>query len=1186
DDDGDIPDALLLHVPRAPAYGGVYKLQRTEGIEPDASSAVWQSTDKTLFLGSGGAWLVGTGSDAKERNVGRIQSVHKSFGLLPHRINEWKRAEGSGADSAWTQDPQLFFCPVYNAAGDAAPALDVILEIVVTNVSDAIEPNVNGIYAKASCTPDELRRGIESKFSRSSGGAVIYNFENRWRLSDTGTSAHLFSNAELFGDWLPDAEHDTDFRAKNRAYPAVYITKLQKDEEAIATMRQQLVPEVKNGFRDWSFTCSIRFPTRRALSEVCLARISPGLVILLSHEGVVRCVADEKVKLSARKAEEGQDDTNKVVGFQGFTADAIAGYSGYGNEDDEVHGPHHPMGNDGWWDVFRDLWDPNAKAKDVELDPEEMKELLDLLAEMDPDAYRTSMMAEYAKKTKDDKKKGKSSAAAGAGVQAADDDDEEKDDAQEQANSEQSEETDSDMGLQDLAGHRVALDDGDWHVVTVAVSEKEALGMTEDPKVFEGKFRECVAVWRQAADALLKAPKESEATPTRCEAKQQATEEQAAVERLLNERVKLVTVDQRHDTLAVAYCLLKKKQELSYVTPTNLAWDRVEQDLLLENKDRTVTVTAHRQNRVHTALANCGIDKGRLVWEITPSKFISGAKFGVCTEDIELYEGIWDKATSPSSAKCIVWYSEGRLLPNLLEETRVQQCSRFSISSGDVIRFKLDMTRGILELWKGNWKVSTIKDLPKDKKLYPFCSFDEVRDGCTIRAVKQTEMDSTESRRTILKTIIDGKKVDVEKQPRIQPTRLTLEHGFQLFGGEKVSALHMNGAVLKDLAIKIGYTQEADIQTHHEQVVTARTKLAEEREKNAETSRRKESRKLQGMTQGGENDPDAEDDAEARQRRLKMKVVNKRDDEARKARLNAIQRWRRLIVGEDTVKGKEREDEMIKEKLHKVLDVKLQGIEDEFDSRKKPIDRQFEVLSLERDHADNQGLSTQALDDKLATLTHRLGVLDKQRQLNLHPIKEKKDMVNMKYIHVGREHKAEQEFLACKLKIGLVHQKENVISLQNDIKVMNISHQAGMLKVQLENLLHGSPDWERVSHQIRALEAKEKRHNAQAKRDRAKFAKLLQALSKELDRLCVAKEKDEKDRRRQEEEKQKQEQGFSSDEDSDEDMAWGFFRRRTPEEQRKRIKKKEEKREKVRQLYSVLPNPPATSSGMGAPPTN
>ena len=74
-------------------------------------------------------------------------------------------------------------------------------------------------------------------------------------------------------------------------------------------------------------------------------------------------------------------------------------------------------------------------------------------------------------------------------------------------------------------------------------------------------------------------------------------------------------------------------------------------------------------------------------------------------------------------------------------------------------------------------------------------------------------MDEKDTQQTIvMKAYVDGKRVVVEKQPRLQPTRLTLEHGFQLFGGDKVSALHMNGGVLKHLEIKSGVHAESDVQ--------------------------------------------------------------------------------------------------------------------------------------------------------------------------------------------------------------------------------------------------------------------------------------------------------------------------------------------------------------------------------------
>ena len=377
--------------------------------------------------------------------------------------------------------------------------------------------------------------------------------------------------------------------------------------------------------------------------------------------------------------------------------------------------------------------------------------------------------------------------------------------------------------------------------------------------------------------------------------------------------------------------------------------------------------------------------------------------------------------------------------------------------------------------------------------------------------------------------------------------------------------------------------------------MSERKKLEEEREAHEEELRKKQAQEKDAATKGGENDPDANDDVEAAARRNNLIVVNPKDERARKARLVALQRWRREIVGDDTVKGKEKEDKMIMEKLHRVLDMKLVGVDEEFERKKKPIDRQIEVLSLERDHASSQGISTGAIDEKIENLQHRISIMEKQRQLNKQPIMEKKDMVALKYVHIGQEHEAERDYHSCKLKQQIVGHKDSKIAYQvcaefyfllsfslskntiplhqppqTDIKASTLRHQKQQLERSLNELLSGSPDWERVSHQIGALDSKIKKLTNQCTKERTKYSKLSAALGKELDKLGIAREKAERARQRADEEKQKQEQGFSSDEDSDSDGAFSFFRRRTPEEIRRREKKRQEKREKVAEQYKVI----------------
>ena len=303
--------------------------------------------------------------------------------------------------------------------------------------------------------------------------------------------------------------------------------------------------------------------------------------------------------------------------------------------------------------------------------------------------------------------------------------------------------------------------------------------------------------------------------------------------------------------------------------------------------------------------------------------------------------------------------------------------------------------------------------------------------------------------------------------------------------------------------------------------------------------------------------------------RNKLVVVNPKDEKARKAKLNALNRWRRAIVGEDKEKGQEKEDKMILEKLHKVLDMKVTEVDEELEIKKKPLDRQIEVLQLERDHAAAQGLSTTSIDEKIEAFQHRITIMEKQRQLNKQPLMEKKEMVTLRYIHIGNEHEADRDYNSCKLKQAIVNHKNSKIGYQTDIKLSNVSYQLAQLQRSLSNLLNGSPDWERVSHQILALEAKEKKFRHQAQKERSKYEKLAVLLQKELEKLLIAKEKAERERKKQEEEKKKAEQGFSSDEGSDSDCDFSFFRR-SAADIAKREKRRQEKREKVKALYTVV----------------
>ena len=212
--------------------------------------------------------------------------------------------------------------------------------------------------------------------------------------------------------------------------------------------------------------------------------------------------------------------------------------------------------------------------------------------------------------------------------------------------------------------------------------------------------------------------------------------------------------------------------------------------------------------------------------------------------------------------------------------------------------------------------------------------------------------------------------------------------------------------------------------------MTARQALNDAREENAEALRKKEAEDKQAATKGGENDPDANNDAEAAKRRNRLVVVNPKDERARKARLNALQRWRRQIIGDDKVKGQEKEDKMVMEKLQRVIDMKIVGVDEEFERKKKPLDRQIEVLSLEHDHAASQGISTVAIDEKVENLQHRINIMEKQRQLSKQPLLEKKDMVALKYVHIGMEHDADRDYQSCKLQQQIVGHKESKIAYQ------------------------------------------------------------------------------------------------------------------------------------------------------------
>ena len=78
---------------------------------------------------------------------------------------------------------------------------------------------------------------------------------------------------------------------------------------------------------------------------------------------------------------------------------------------------------------------------------------------------------------------------------------------------------------------------------------------------------------------------------------------------------------------------------------------------------------------------------------------------------------MYDK-NNDSSKKGIIWYNGSQLFKTLTGGENVSDRGKFNFGVKDKLRFKLNMTERTLDLYKGDWKVHTVKDLPKDTKVW------------------------------------------------------------------------------------------------------------------------------------------------------------------------------------------------------------------------------------------------------------------------------------------------------------------------------------------------------------------------------------------------------------------------------------------------------------------------------------
>eukprot|EP00755_Sulcionema_specki_P012379 Sspe_Gene.8351::Locus_2846_Transcript_1_1_Confidence_1.000_Length_5194::g.8351::m.8351 len=266
--------------------------------------------------------------------------------------------------------------------------------------------------------------------------------------------------------------------------------------------------------------------------------------------------------------------------------------------------------------------------------------------------------------------------------------------------------------------------------------------------------------------------------------------------------------------------------------------------------------------------------------------------------------------------------------------------------------------------------------------------------------------------------------------------------------------------------------------------------------KEQEEKLKREKEKKESGNKGGEVDPDADDEDEARRRRQKMLVVTSRDDRARKARMTALNRVREMCLREmagtdGKNKGKERQEKMMMEKMIKVLDMQVSSVDKESANKKKPLERQLEVLRMERDHASQQGIATSdTVQEKIMSYEHRINQVELQRQLEHVPIQAKRTLTQIKYIHLNHEHESERNYEHVRCKQRLVQLMRQKLHHQMEMKIQQVQFQIEQFSRQRDRLIVGTADHDRVSHQVQALVAKKKRLQATLQKQSSKFDKL------------------------------------------------------------------------------------------------
>eukprot|EP01059_Diplonema_ambulator_P011882 TRINITY_DN2195_c0_g1_i1.p1 TRINITY_DN2195_c0_g1~~TRINITY_DN2195_c0_g1_i1.p1 ORF type:complete len:3611 (+),score=1490.67 TRINITY_DN2195_c0_g1_i1:684-11516(+) len=772
----------------------------------------------------------------------------------------------------------------------------------------------------------------------------------------------------------------------------------------------------KKGYRDWSITFDMRFPTRRTFTEVCLARVDPKCIFVVSSDGVVKCdeeISDcDEVSDISVMAEDDFGLTDPFGGLGGFV-----GFNGFRK---------FVMSSDTLSDD--DMFGFGVGKKEEE--SEEVKEILAELSKMDADKMLAEMLADQKKKKEE--KSGDSDASS---------------DEEEEKHSEQSgTSVESDVVAPMTVG-RVPIDDGEWHVVTLKISEPS-------PEDVEERSSVCAELpddGRKLGDGWLAKHK----THGLCTV--HPTPEGAYDISIVatQEEVNAVPREELHYAKRPL-----EKDEIVYAKKKNGYSQGIIEAI---NKDGTYSVA---------------FDDGAFNHSMKHDHIDSAIEYSYKTGRLQDGACVWVKP-----------------------DVRKPAYGWHGVKHGDIGEVECVRDTMVIVNFKNNdsWEaeMDELEIPPED----------------VLRKHNAKPHDPDEVQRPVcLRAFIDGRQVEVDGQPKARYTRLTLENGLQLFGGDNIGALKMLGGVVKWVNIDVCAKEDTTILEEHRAYLESYQWMCNHCHKeNQRTSTTCEACTHARYTVPKESgtrvagvDTDAEDEAEAIAQRRQVVGAMPRSQLALEARAKAKRRGRKFVkwvLQRDDPRYKRKSEQRNKQGLkdkHKALKVitkKLGELTEQYENQIQPLYHQIERLELQA----HQQKTHEALNQQIEDLRHRIHMLEYEKEMQEIPWKEKEVFLNMKYLPLRYPDELELKEEHTELKTELVKLKQAKMKCERDMKVAPLESQIRKLSDKRNKKQGGN--YRRIDQQINQTQAKVNRMNFQHDRDMEKFEKLESRLFKEMDQM-------------------------------------------------------------------------------------